>query len=111
MADAMQGNGSARTVTLDDGTYYMAGAPIESVGWTDISVVSQEKANENIQEMLSKYSEIQEGAVASYRSENSRYMPVIAIVLAIELILMLILVARQGRRIVKPLNSITKRIS
>ena len=111
MADAMQGNGSARTVTLDDGTYYMAGAPIESVGWTDISVVSQEKANENIQEMLSKYSEIQEGAVTSYRSANSRYMPVIAIVLAIELILMLILVARQGRRIVKPLNSITKRIS
>ena len=62
MADAMRGNGGARTVTLEDGTYYMAGAPIESVGWTEISVVSQEKANENIRAMMSKYSEIQEGA-------------------------------------------------
>ena len=111
MADAMQGNGGARTVTLEDGTYYMAGAPIESVGWTEISVVSQEKANENIQAMMSKYSEIQEGAVASYRAANSRYKPIIAIILTIELILMLVLVTRQGRRIVKPLNSITKRIS
>ena len=111
MADAMQGNGGARTVTLEDGTYYMAGAPIESVGWTEISVVSQEKANENIQAMMSKYSEIQEGAVASYRTANSYYKPIIAIILTIELILMLVLVTRQGRRIVKPLNSITKRIS
>ena len=111
MADAMQGNGGARTVTLEDGTYYMAGAPIESVGWTEISVVSQEKANENIQAMMSKYSEIQEGAVASYRAANSRYKPIIAIILTIELILMLVLVTRQGRQIVKPLNSITKRIS
>ena len=111
MADAMQGNGGARTVTLEDGTYYMAGAPIESVGWTEISVVSQEKANENIQAMMSKYSEIQEGAVASYRAANGRYKPIIAIILTIELILMLILVTRQGRRIVKPLNSITRRIS
>ena len=111
MADAMRGNGGARTVTLEDGTYYMAGAPIESVGWTEISVVSQEKANENIRAMMSKYSEIQEGAVASYRAANGRYKPIIAIILTIELILMLILVTRQVRRIVKPLNSITRRIS
>ena len=111
MADAMRGNGGARTVTLEDGTYYMAGAPIESVGWTEISVVSQEKANENIRAMMSKYSEIQEGAVSSYRAANGRYKPIIAIILTIELILMLILVTRQGRRIVKPLNSITRRIS
>lgn len=54
---------------------------------------------------------IQEGTVASYRAANSRYKPIIAIILTIELILMLVLVTRQGRRIVKPLNSITKRIS
>ena len=111
MTDAMQGNGSARPVTLEDGTYYMSGAPIETVGWTEISVVSQEKANETIQAMLSKYSEIQGDALTSYRAQNNQYMPIIAVVLAAELILMLALVTRQGRRIVQPLNSITKRIS
>ena len=111
VTDAMQGKGDARTVTLEDGTYYMSGAPIESVGWTEISVISQKKANETIQAMLSKYSEIQNDAFVAYRAQKDRYKPIIAIVLGIELILMLILVTRQGRRIVQPLNSITKRIS
>ena len=111
MTDAMEGNGGARTVALADGTYYMAGAPIESVGWTEISVVSQEKANETIQTMLSKYSEIQDDAFTSYQLQKDRYKPIIMLVLSIELILMLGLVTRQGRRIVQPLNSITRRIS
>ena len=111
VTDAMQGNGSARTVALEDGTYYMAGAPIESLGWTEISVFSQEKANETVQTMLSKYSEIQADAVAAYQAERDRFKLFIALVLSFELMLMLGLATVLGRRIVRPLNSITKRIS
>ena len=111
VTDAMEGNGSARTVTLSDGTYYMAGAPVKSLGWTEISVFSQEKANEAIQTMLSKYSEIQSDAVTSYRKESDRFKLIIALMLSAELILMLGLATVQGRRIVQPLNRITKRIS
>ena len=111
MTDVMEGRGSARAVTLEDGTCYMAGAAIGSVGWTEISVYSQEKANEMVRTMLKDIDRIQADAAASYQAGSGRYRILVTLILAAELVLMLGIAGIQGRNIVRPLNSITERIS
>ena len=111
MTDVMEGRGSARAVTLEDGTCYMAGAAIGSVGWTEISVYSQEKANEMVRTMLNDIDRIQADAAASYQAGSGRYRILVTLILAAELVLMLGIAGIQGRNIVRPLNSITERIS
>lgn len=111
VTDVMKGKTEARTVALKDGTYYMAGAAIESLGWTEISVFSQEEANETMRMMLEKYSEIRNNAITSYRAKKTHSKQIVALILIGDLIVMMGLVTALGRQIVQPLNRITKRIS
>ena len=111
VTDVMQGNGDTRTVTVEGKPYYMAGAPIPTLGWTEISVFSQEKANETMSRMLETYGEIQTEAVASYRREQFHFRLNATFIVLMELLVMISLVIRQGRKIVQPLNLITKHIS
>ena len=111
MTDVMQGNGAARAITLEDRPYYVAAAPIPTVGWREISVFSQEKANETMRAMMDAYDEIETEALTSYRTERFRFRLYTSVAIVLELVAMMALVMVQGRKIVEPLNLITKRIS
>ena len=111
VGEALQGTAAARPVQIGDRVYYMAGALMETPGWALLSVYDRELADEPAHLLQAEHRRIQEEAVTAYRASSSRLrrfgfiavMLLTALVLAGSLIL--------GRRIVRPLNTITKRIA
>ncbi len=111
VSDLMNGRSGIRVITLSDGTYYITGSTIPSLGWTEISVFSRDKVDETIAIMTERYSDIQEGARQELLLKRVLISSIIAALLTAVVLLMLFAAKNQGQRIVGPLNHMTKRIS
>ncbi len=111
VSDAMKGKTDVRRITLPDGGYYMIGVPMETVGWTLIAAYSEAYAGEPARMLQDDYQKIQLEAESAYAEKLSRGKIMLRIVLFSLLVLILIGAVILGKRIVKPLNRITKRIS
>ena len=111
ITDAMNGVSEMRIVNLADGPYYMIGCPMDTVGWTLISAFSQEMADTPSQMLRDSYQKIQDNAAETYLAKMHNYNLVIAIVLGAVSLLALTSALILGRKIVRPLNLITKRIA
>ena len=109
--DAMQGKTDVRRVTLPDGNYYMIGVPMETVGWTLIAAYNEADAEQPVRQLEKDYQSIQAEAVAAYRTKSDQGKTWMRLLLIGLLILMLLAAFILGKRIVKPLNTITQRIS
>ena len=96
---------------LEDGTYYITARPIETTGWVLISAYNKEssgRAGVALQESLEG---IQEESVGSYQEEIKRYRLLVLFVILGLMLLILGAATILGKRIVYPLNAMTKRIS
>ena len=111
VADAMQGKTDVRKVALSDGDCYMIGAPMQTVGWALIAVFSQDMAARPAAMLQESYDQIEADAVAIYRSRLDRSRTTILVLLAALALLLCGNALVLGKRIVKPLNTITRRIS
>ena len=111
ITDAMNGVSEMRIVNLADGPYYMIGCPMDTVGWTLISAFSQEMADTPSQMLRDSYQKIQDNAAETYLAKMHNYNLVIAIVLGAVSLLALTSALILGRKSVRPLNLITKRIA
>ena len=109
--DAMEGKTDIRLVQLDDGTYYMNGAPMKTVGWTLISAFSQAVADQPSQMMRENYQQIQNETAAIYFAKREVSRRTITILLFVAVGLTLASAIVLGKKIVNPLNMITKRIA
>ena len=110
VSDALQAETQVRHIDLDDGSYYMVGSPMGTVGWALISAFSEQVAAQPITEMQESYEQIQQEAVTTYRSNINRSRNRTLLILLLILLVLLANALVLGKRIVKPLNSITKRI-
>ena len=96
---------------LQGGEYYLAAAEIESTGWVMLSAFKAEIAGRPAALMLENYKHIQQETSETYY-QNTSHSKATAIVLVITAgLLMLTGAVILGKRIVKPLNTITRRIS
>ena len=111
ITDAMDGNTNMRVVNLVDGPYYMIAYPMESVGWTMIEGCSQAMADMPSQMMRENYQKIQGEASEAYLGKIRIYNRAMAFEMIILAILALAAAIILGKRIVKPLNLITKKIA
>ena len=111
VADALKGNTGVRLVHMDDGAYYMAGAPIGTLGWTLLYVLDQAMADKPAEMLVSSYQEIQDGAGATYLSRMRSIRGTMTLLLLVISVLAFISAMILGRKIVRPLNLITKRIA
>jgi len=111
ISDALKGNTGVRLVHMDDGTYYMAGSPIGTLGWTLLYVFDQEMADKPAGMLISSYQEIQDGAGVTYLARMRSIRGTMTLVLLIISVLAFISAMILGRKIVRPLNQITKRIA
>ena len=111
VTDSMKGPTGLRSVTLDDGNYYMTGIPMKTVGWALIAVYRAAEAEQPLLRLEADYGEIQQEAVELYYAESSRSKVYMWSLLGILLIAMLFGAFYFGRRIVKPLNTMTNRIA
>ena len=110
VSDALQAETQVRHIDLDDGSYYMVGSPMGTVGWALISAFSEQVAAQPITEMQESYEQIQQEAVTTYRSNINRSRNRTLLILLLILLVLLANALILGKKIVKPLNSITQRI-
>ncbi len=111
VVDAMKGNTGVRLVHMDGGTYYMAGSPIGTLGWTLLYVFDQAMADKPAEMLTSSYQAIQEEAGSTYLSKMGRIRMTMRLVYFAVVILAIASAIILGKRIVRPLNLITKRIA
>ncbi|MBQ9326534.1 MAG: SpoIIE family protein phosphatase [Clostridia bacterium] len=109
--DAMQGKTEVRLVHAVGQAYYAIGVPMETVGWTLLAAYSQADAERPVRQLEADYHAIQTGAVTAYRSQSTAGRTIVWIVLAAVLLAMLFGAYMMSKRIAKPLNTITRRIS
>lgn len=106
--DSMKENTPVRLVEADGVQYYMSGVPLSSIGWTIISAVSKEEADKPTVMMEEQYDSILGEAVASYSEEISQAKRMILILLFVVVILSISSALVLSKRIVKPLNTMTR---
>ena len=109
--DGMQGKTDVRLVNVQGETYYAICVPMETVGWTLLAGYSEADAELPVRHLESDYQQIQQEAVAAYREKNAAGTVWLWVVLAALLLVMLLGAFILSKRIVKPLNTITKRIA
>ena len=96
---------------LADGGYYITASPIEATGWVLISAFRQEIANQPTALLQARNQEIQAEATETYRAHTKKSRLTATVLLTAVALLMLAGALTLGKRIVKPLNTITRRIS
>ena len=139
--DGLRANTDIRTVDLDGVTYYMTAAPVPTVGWSMLIGFSREVAMRSSQvleaehdriqaEAIGSYEQqtadlrdgtildyetaiqgIQASAVTNYRSKIAAAKRVLIAAIAVLSLLMLAGALTVGRRIVRPLNRMTRAIA
>ena len=111
VTDAMTSQTGVRIVPVQDKDFYMIGVPIETVGWSLFSAFPKDTVDSVELSLLDSYGQITEEARTVYRGKlterkhSSMILMIALFVLALASALVL------GKRIVKPLNTITKKIA
>ena len=111
VTDALRQKTGVRSVPLVDGNYYMVGVPMETAGWALIAAYSEELAEQPIRTLEENHRKIQQEATSTFREKMGKRNTVTLLVLIILLALMLGGALLAGKRIVKPLNSMTRQIA
>ena len=111
VTEALAGAVPARLVTLSDGTYYMASAPLDTVGWALVAVFDQKAADQPSEALWGSYEQIQAGAAAEYRASARHSRLTVTVLLIVLMALLLAASLILGRRIVRPLNRMTEKIA
>ncbi len=97
-------------LNLDEGNYYACGAPIGTIGWSNISLVSQESLDQPTIALQSQYDTIQNLAQTQISHKLSAALVTILILLLIILGLAIVGALLLSRRIVRPLKTMTDRV-
>ena len=106
--DSMKEMTPVRLVEVEGTQYYMSGAPMPTVGWTILSSVSKEEADKPTAMMEEQYDSILKEAVGSYSDEISHAKSTILVLLIIVFVLSIISALVLSKRIVRPLNTMSK---
>ncbi len=91
--------------------YYITAARIETNGWVLVSAYSEENAGKPTAMLQEQNRQIQERAAEIYREKTEKNKQTGAVLALGAAILMLVGAIALGRKVVDPLNKITKRIS
>jgi len=111
VSDALKGSTGLRAVTVDGIDYYMTGTPISTVGWALLSVVDRELTHQPTAMMLNNYEEINNGALAVFHNGVTRSAQTFTVTTLLVVLLAIIGALVVARRIVKPIEHMTRRIN
>ena len=96
---------------LSDGAYYVTATPIGTTGWVLLSAFDQSISNQPAQLLEQSLAQVQTEATAVYQEKSAKSRTTAIVLLLIVMLLTLTGALVLGGRIVKPLNTITRRIS
>ena len=111
VTDALADVTDLRVITIEDKEYYLAGAPMRTVGWALISIVDKEvtEAPENL--LLEEYDKINQDARGRFRAGTVRTLCNILVVIVLIGIAGFFATLQVSRRIVSPIEEMTKDIN
>lgn len=111
VGNALSGSGTGVTLgELEGGAYYVTATPIETTGWVLISAYSQAVSSQPTDLLVNSFSTIQGTAADTYQSQTAHSRNTALVLLIAVTLLTLGGALVLGKRIVKPLNTITRRI-
>ena len=110
VSSALKSFTDVTAVNVDGEAYYMTGAPVESVGWTVISAVSQATTRQPTDMLEQQYDSILSEAMAAFNGGLGHARTTILILLAVILVLGITGALVLSKRIVKPLGIMTERV-
>ncbi|MBQ6120227.1 MAG: SpoIIE family protein phosphatase [Clostridia bacterium] len=108
--DALAENTDVKLIEAEGASWYTTGAPIETVGWTVISLVDKAVTDQPTVMMAEQYNGISAEALASFSDGIAHARVTIVVLLVVVTILALIGALTVSKRIVKPLETMTKRV-
>ncbi len=111
VTDVLAGATDVRLVNVNNQLLYMNGAKLSTVGWALISVVDQKMTEAPMEQMVTEINQIQTTAQQDYYRSNRASLQTILVLLTVILILATTSALVVAKRIVKPLNTMTKRMS
>ena len=98
-------------IEIDEKQYYLTGAPMETLGWAVVSVVEKTVTDQPTAAMLTRYEEINNGALGVYE-QGARHSGQTILILTLTILLLAVIGALVvAGRVVKPLEHMTKRIN
>ena len=110
-ADAMKESTDVRIVNVQGKDFYMLGVPVKTVGWTLFTAYPKETVDQVGVALLNSYDGIMSDARSAYQgriTETSHSTLILLALLALTAVTAAVIL---GKRIVKPLNTITKQIT
>lgn len=110
ITQALKENTGLHQVTIDGKEYYLAGSPMQSVGWAGISVVDKEITHQPTALMIKQYNEINDEALATFSKGTKESVRVLLILTIVIFVLATVGALVVATRITKPLTHMTKRI-
>lgn len=108
--DALSINTKVETINVDGNDYYLVGSAITSIGWGVISVVPKSLADRSGEAMIERINTIQGNATAAFDDGMSKAKLTIFVLLGVIIVLSFASTLILTKRIVKPLESITRNI-
>ena len=109
--EALNGRTGLETITVDGIEYYITGAPMNTVDWTVISAVEKELCSQPTVSMLKNYNEINAASLETYRKGAVRSAYSFIVFTAILAVLAIVGALTVAKRIVKPVEHMTRRIN
>ena len=97
-------------LTVDEKDYYAAGAPMNTVGWTVVTMVDKQATELPAQEMLKQYNKVNEEAKQDFKDSTNVYSRITLIMIVLLLILGSLSALWLAGKIVKPVETMTQDI-
>ena len=110
-ARAMEGSSGVEVVPVNGYDFYMLGETIDTVGWTLFSAFPKDRVDQVEATLLGNYDRITEEARETYKVKNDQARHSTWILMSVLVVLLAGGAVVLGKRIVRPLNRITKRIA
>ena len=107
---ALQENTDIEAITVDGKEYYFCGVPMETMGWTVISAYDKSLSDQPTQMMLEAYDAINEQSLNDYQAGAKRSQTIIFLCSGVLLLLSIAGAIIVAKRIVNPIEHMTKRI-
>ena len=110
-ADAMADQTDVRIVNVQGKDFYMLGTPIQTVGWTLFTAYPKETVDQVGIALLDSYDGIMSDARSAYQGKITETSHSTMILLALLALVAVTAAVILGKRIVKPLNTITEHVA
>ncbi len=111
IGEALKGGSGFSLLEVDGKETYIAYAPIETLGWTQLLSIPQEDLNATAYLLAEKTDAVMEGSIAQLRSNEGRTVATTVLIAGILLILASLLSLVFSNRLVNPIKKMTLRVS